>query len=86
MFLSIESQFYTFCEDANNRANIVIEEAYHKSRNKEHITIQTIGIWSNTSGLTMTTESFWERRKNLDGIELTGATAEVSVQYLQCLK
>ncbi len=35
---------------------------------------ELVGVWSKGSGLVMTQKFIWERRGNLDGLELTCAT------------
>lgn len=53
------------------KETIQLKEMYAINRKK---IVQTVGTWKETTGLTVSTESIWERRTNLEGMLIKVAT------------
>ncbi len=71
--LAIDSKVFIMMQDQDI---VSVKEAYRIAKDYP-IILNPIGIWSPMSGLVMTVVSFWERRKDLQGLSFTVATAEV---------
>ncbi len=72
--LRINSQIYTF-ETWSSFTKIY--EVYRVSDMKPMIAKQ-VGIWLPENGFTMTEQYIWERRKDLQGVNLVGGISNVS--------
>ena len=73
--LPLDSQAYTWQE--TEPWVFAISEVY-KVSSESDVTIQTIGMWSgNIGGLAVTKTEFWQRRRNLQGMQFMAATLEV---------
>ena len=74
--LRLDSQVFVINQDQDTFA---IQEVYRVANDRPMI-VNPVGVWSKMSGLVMTALLFWERRKNLGGIEFLVATVEVKIQ------
>ena len=74
IYFPIVSQVYQFVFDQDIA---VIKEVYKISPEKSHI-VQDYGTWTETEGLTLSHQSLFERRKDLQGHIFRGETMDES--------
>ncbi len=75
--LSINSHYFTY-DILSNKSAISIKEAYRVADGWP-LKVNTVGMWSDSKGLTWTTEEFWFRRKDLGGMTFNCATEHVRI-------
>ena len=74
--LALNSQFYVHYYKTSQL--IVVQEVYKIHLGDNAGVIQTVGSWSPLSNLIMTITNFWQRRGNLNGKMIFGATIAVN--------
>ena len=64
---------YNWLEDNT----IILDEAYRVSKSMD-LTINPVGLWHPKARLVLTNIPFWERRRNLGGLQLVGGVLHVT--------
>ncbi len=79
--LQFNSNVYQYHASTESKNEMFALQEVYRVAESSPLKVNPVGVWTDRSGLVMTQEFIWDRRKNLDGLSLHCAFLDVSKDF-----